>query len=256
MPAAAPPRLFSARLIREGHRTFYLAAMVFAVVAMALWGQWLGLGLDAAFLPSRAMPVDWHAHEMVFGYGGAVLAGIFLSAPPKALSSVFFPALALLWLAGRVAIASSALLPAPLVALVDLSFGLVVMARMLAPILRSPNLQTINFLIIFALHWLADLSMHLDWMGVIPGVAADGAMAGLMACATMNAAFGGKLTSGLTRNAMVHLGETALPRPMGGLDTWAPIFTGLCVPAAFLPARVFGALLVVAGTLNLFRAMG
>jgi len=243
------------RLFREGHRTFYFAAILFAIVAMSLWGHWVGAGMGDGLVPTRAMPIDWHAHEMIFGYGGAVLAGIFLNGAPKRLGAVFFPALAALWLAGRLAIAFSASLSAPVVALIDLSFGIVVMARMIPPLVRTPKIQTINFLIIFLLHWIADLTMHLDWMGLIPGLAPKGALAGLMACATMNAAFGGKLTAGLTRNAMVHKGETALPRD-SGLDTWGPIFAALCVPAAYLPARGFGAVLILAGFTNVIRSMG
>ncbi|ETD91985.1 NnrS family protein [Rhodobacter capsulatus] len=243
------------RIFREGHRTFYLAAILFAIVAMALWGHWIAAGLTGDLLPTRAMPVDWHAHEMIFGYGGAVLAGIFLASAPKALRGIYFPMLAGLWLAGRLAIAFSAFIPAPVVALIDLGFGVLVMAKMAWPVARLKKLETLSYLGIFLLHWVSDLIMHLDWMGVAPGLAPKGAMAGLMACATMNAAFGGKLTAGLTRNAMVHKGETALPRP-SGLDTWGPIFTAFCVPAAFLPPRAFGAVLVLAGATNLFRAMG
>ena len=243
------------RIFREGHRTFYLAAILFAIVAMSLWGHWIAAGLTEDLLPSRAMPIDWHAHEMIFGYGGAVLAGIFLASAPKALQGIYFPALAGLWLAGRLAIAFSAFIPAPVVALIDLGFGVLVMAKMAWPVARLKKLETLSYLGIFLLHWVSDLIMHLDWMGVAPGLAPKGAMAGLMACATMNAAFGGKLTAGLTRNAMVHKGETALPRA-SGLDTWGPIFTAFCVPAAFLPPRAFGAVLVLAGSANLFRSMG
>ena len=254
MPAASAPQT-APRLLREGHRLMYPLAALLAVVAMAFWGHWIGQGLAQGVLPTKAMPANWHAHEMIFGYGGAVMAGIFLANPPKGLGWVFFPALAMLWLAGRLAIAFSATLPAATVAAVDLSFGLLVMARMATPLFRKFNLQTLGFVVIFWLHWMADLAMHLDWMGVIPGIASPAAMAGLMACATMNAAFGGRLVAGLTRNAMVHAGETALPRVSGGLDRWAVMFTGFCVPAAFLPARAFGSVMVVAGAMNLLRLM-
>ncbi|SOC07791.1 NnrS family protein [Rhodobacter maris] len=251
------------RLLREGHRPLYLAAAVFTVIAIALWGHWIGAGIGSPLLPTRAIGMDWHAHELIFGYGGAVMAGIFLANAPKGLGWIFFPALTLLWIAGRIAMAMSATLPAPLVALIDLGFDLVVMARVAMPLFASKltqenydtKLKTLGYVSIFLLHFLSNFVMHLDWMGVWPGIASTGAMAGLMACATMNAAFGGQLTAALTRNAMVHAGETALPRPMESLDRWGPIFTALCVPAAFLPVRAFGAVLVLAGATNLFRIM-
>ncbi|MBZ4021803.1 hypothetical protein CKO11_04930 [Rhodobacter sp. TJ_12] len=254
----APPRL-----LREGHRPLYLAAALFAVLAAGLWGHWIGHGIGNALLPTRALPIDWHAHELIFGYGGAVMAGIFLASAPRFTGWIFFPLLTALWVAGRIAMAASGALSAPLVALIDLSFDVVVMARVAMPLFAGKitaetfhaKLKTLGFVTIFLLHFLSNLVMHLDWMGIWDGIAATGAMAGLMACATMNAAFGGKLTAALTRNAMVHAGETALPRPLASLDRWGPIFTGLCVPAAFLPVRAFGAVLVLAGALNLFRVM-
>ena len=132
------------RIFREGHRTFYLAAILFAIVAMSLWGHWIAAGLTEDLLPSRAMPIDWHAHEMIFGYGGAVLAGIFLASAPKALQGIYFPALAGLWLAGRLAIAFSAFIPAPVVALIDLGFGVLVMAKMAWPVARLKKLETLS----------------------------------------------------------------------------------------------------------------
>ena len=68
----------------------------------------------------------WHAHEMLFGYSAAVLAGFFLTAVPSWTDSpsVRGRPLAILfciWLLGRIALWLSALLPPWLVAVVDLS---------------------------------------------------------------------------------------------------------------------------------------
>src|SRR5690606_8672198 len=52
-------------------------------------------------------PVNWHAHEMVFGYTGAALGGFMLTAIPNwtgrlPVSGTPLLLLVLLWLAGRV----------------------------------------------------------------------------------------------------------------------------------------------------------
>lgn len=255
-PPRPAPQTPLARILAEGFRTFFLAAALWAALAAALWALWLMRGL-APFLPAAAPPAQWHAHEMIFGYGGAVLAGIFLTSPSRGARRVYFPLLAALWLAGRAALACSAQLPAPLVAAVDLSFGLPVLARLAPPLIRRFKPQGAVFLGIFAAHWGADLAMHLDWMGLAPGLAPQGALAGLLACAVMNASFGGRLTAAFTRNAMVQAGTppgaTALPQDSALLTALGPgliALAGLCLAA---PPALFGAMLLAAGGVNLAR---
>ena len=73
-------------LFSQGLRVFFLAAGIYALVAMSFWVTWLaslaatGEPPDVPFKPAPAL---WHAHEMVFGYAGAVIAGFFLTAVPS-----------------------------------------------------------------------------------------------------------------------------------------------------------------------------
>ena len=63
-----------------GFRPFFLSGAVWAIVAVMVWlPQYFGeLTLANAF-----QPMDWHAHEALFGYGGAVVAGFLLTAVPN-----------------------------------------------------------------------------------------------------------------------------------------------------------------------------
>ena len=63
-----------------GFRPFFLGASVWAAFAMALWVPMLS-GLIV--LPTAFDPVSWHAHEFLFGYLGAVVAGFLLTAVPN-----------------------------------------------------------------------------------------------------------------------------------------------------------------------------
>jgi uncharacterized protein involved in response to NO len=45
---------------------------------MALWPAVVS---GAVTIPTAFSAVDWHAHEMIFGYGGAVVAGFLLTDP-------------------------------------------------------------------------------------------------------------------------------------------------------------------------------
>src|SRR5512134_2437201 len=86
-----------------GFRPFYLLASVFAALSILLWvGQSTGV-LPVGYLNSPA----WHAHEMLYGYAMAVVAGFLLTAVrtwtgKPTPSGVSLMVLAALWVAGRV----------------------------------------------------------------------------------------------------------------------------------------------------------
>lgn len=65
-------------LFELGFRPFFAAAALFAVLAI---GVWMAMYVFAvSWLPSEHGGVVWHAHEMVFGYAMAVVAGFLLTA--------------------------------------------------------------------------------------------------------------------------------------------------------------------------------
>jgi uncharacterized protein involved in response to NO len=68
----------SIALFELGFRPFFAAAGLFAVIAMALWMAAYAFAMP---LPATALaPMHWHAHEMIFGYAMAVVAGFLLTA--------------------------------------------------------------------------------------------------------------------------------------------------------------------------------
>ena len=112
LPAAfrAIGRSAGPALFREGFRPFFLAAGLWAPAAMALWICYLAGWID---LPTAFGPLNWHIHEMLFGFAAAAIAGFLLTAIPNwtgrmPLQGVPLIVLASLWLAGRIACAWSA----------------------------------------------------------------------------------------------------------------------------------------------------
>jgi len=65
-------------LFHLGFRPFFLGAMVFAVASMLIW-LLLYVPVGSSGLVALS-PRDWHAHEMIYGYGMAVIAGFLLTA--------------------------------------------------------------------------------------------------------------------------------------------------------------------------------
>ncbi len=59
-------------------RPFFLVGAIFGCVAIAWWGLFL-LGIAAA-PGSMAGPIQWHGHEMLFGFGMAIVYGFALTA--------------------------------------------------------------------------------------------------------------------------------------------------------------------------------
>ncbi|MBS0562552.1 MAG: NnrS family protein, partial [Proteobacteria bacterium] len=92
-------------LLTGGFRPFFLLAALWAALAVPLWLMLLAGRTD---LPTAFPPVLWHAHEMLFGYALATLAGFLLTAVPSwtnrpPLQGAPLAALVALWLLGRLA---------------------------------------------------------------------------------------------------------------------------------------------------------
>jgi hypothetical protein len=102
-PPAAKPHPFA--LFNLGFRPFFLLAAVFSLLSIPLWtgSQLYAWPLPA---PQPVAPAAWHAHEMIFGYALAVVAGFLLTAVrnwtnlPTLRGSALAAACAL-WLAAR-----------------------------------------------------------------------------------------------------------------------------------------------------------
>ena len=66
-------------LLSYGFRPFFLAAALWAIASIDLWIAYLNFGIPVA---SDYGTLYWHAHEMLFGFAPAVLAGFLLTAIP------------------------------------------------------------------------------------------------------------------------------------------------------------------------------
>ena len=90
-------------IFHYGFRPFFLLGALSAAIAVPAWLAMLLIGVAPAG-PFDAM--QWHAHEMVLGFGGAALLGFLLTALPEFTASAAVPRrqvaiLALLWLGAR-----------------------------------------------------------------------------------------------------------------------------------------------------------
>ena len=157
-----------------GFRPFFLGAGAAAVLLMAVWLAVLSGHLSP---PGYYPGTTWHAHEMLFGYVGAVIAGFLLTAvrnwtgmptpTGRRLAGLFG-----LWLAARIA----PFLPVPGVAIaaLDLAFFPLLALGLVRPLWRGDNRTNRVFLALFAGMTLASSLVHLDALGLATGTAPAG----------------------------------------------------------------------------------
>ena len=142
---AASPSRAPAPVLALGFRLFYLLAGAYAAISVGLWALQF-----AGWLPAPALVYGplWHAHEMLFGYAFAVIAG-FLFTAVKNWANRPTPTGMPLALLGALWVAARVLSFTPWRAgstLMDVAFTLGVAAGIAKPLLASGNRRNYFFI--------------------------------------------------------------------------------------------------------------
>lgn len=168
--AIEPPYRGRFALAHLGFRPFFLGAAGFAVLAMLLWlARYQGIHLGGhATYPGMI----WHAHEMIFGYAGAVMAGFLLTAVKnwtgrQTLHGNALLGLATCWLIARLTALTGAV-PLLVPAIFDLLFLLGLVSAVFEPIVRGKHWRHVGMISKAALLIPANLLFYLGLFGVWP----------------------------------------------------------------------------------------
>jgi uncharacterized protein involved in response to NO len=245
-------------ILTYGFRPFFFGAGVWAALAMALWVPMLSGHLT---LPTAFDPVSWHAHEFLFGYLGAVIAGFLLTAVPNwtgRLPIVGWPlgGLFVLWLIGRGAVMMSLNLPPLGVALADLALPVALAAVIGQEIVAVKNWRNLIVLAMLGVLALGNAVFH--WEAARCDYAAQGygLRIGLGAVVMMIAVIGGRIVPSFTRNWLAKRAAGRLPvPPMQRFDKVAllGLLVGLLVWVALPDHPATGVLLMLAGAMHAVR---
>jgi uncharacterized protein involved in response to NO len=244
--------------LTQGFRPFFLAAGVWSASALTLWIVMLATG---AALPSRFDPLSWHIHEMLFGFVMATIAGFLLTAIPnwtrrRPVSGVPLALLAALWLAGRAACLISALMPAWLAIVADLSFPVVLTTVVAREIVAGRNWRNLPIVAPVTVLAIANLLMHLEADGVaVPS--GLGWRLGVAAVIVLISVMAGRIVPSFTRNWLAKRQIVNLPAAPGVIDRAAlgVLHVGLFT-WVFLPeCQPVGAILLLGAALNLWRLL-
>ncbi|MEF3047052.1 NnrS family protein [Pseudotabrizicola sp. L79] len=247
-------------LLTYGFRPFFFGAAVWAALAMGLWVLMLS---GRVTIPTAFDPVSWHAHEFLFGYLGAVIAGFLLTAVPNwtgRLPIVGWPlgALAGLWLLGRIAVLASSHLSPGVVGAIDLGFPVVFALAIGREIVAGRNWRNLIVLGMLAVFAFGNAVFH--WQAAQGGFAARGVglRIGLGAVILMIAVIGGRIVPSFTRNWLVKRAKGRLPvPPMQSFDKLAlvALVAALGLWIAAPDHQATGIALLLAGVLHLLRLL-
>ena len=214
-----------------GFRPFFLSAALWALLGVAIWMPML----QGSFTPPSAFdPVSWHAHEALFGYLGAVLAGFLLTAVPNWTDRAplaGWPLLGLLalWVLGRVAVAVSGHLAPWAVAAIDVSCLVVLGGYMLREIVTAGNWRNLTVIAMIGLFVAGNALFHWEAAEGIYAASGYGFRTGLAAAIMTISLIGGRIVPAFTRNWLAARGSEALPAGFGRLDKLSLALTSLAL---------------------------
>ncbi len=244
-----------AALLSRGFRPFFLGAGVWALVGMAIWPAVFS---GAITIPTAFSAVDWHAHEMIFGYGGAVVAGFLLTAIPNwtgrlPVAGVPLAALAALWAAGRIAVFASATIGRTAAAVVDAGFLVVFAALVAREVVAGKNWRNLKVAAVVLALAVANVAFHVE--DARAGLAEFSIRAALSLIVMLILLVGGRVIPSFTGNWIARMDAGARPVPFGRLDELVLALSGIALLAwvAAPEGVVTGVLALAAGAANLWR---
>lgn len=161
-------------------RPFFLLASMFAAFAVLIW---VAVQHGHVIQFSHFNPVTWHAHEMIYGYGLAIIGSFLLTAAKNwtnlpSLGGWRLQVLVGVWLLGRLAPLFLAKLPW-LWALVDLSFAPLLFAALMPYLTRKGQKENLIFLAVLTSFFCGNLLVHLDALHITNGLGQRGLWLGI-----------------------------------------------------------------------------
>ena len=156
-------------VLNLGFRIMFLGAAVYSVLAILLW---MGIYVFGISIPMNGITIfQWHAHEMIYGYCLAVIAGFLLTAVKNwtGIQTIHGPPLAvifLLWLIARVLFMFGSRF-IELAGVFDFLFISSVIVAAAYPIIKAKNWAQLGILSKLILLFVFNLFFYLGYMGLL-----------------------------------------------------------------------------------------
>jgi len=238
--------------LAKGFRPFFLLASAFAVAIVPLWLAVLSSTIAANAYFTGAY---WHAHEMVFGFATAVIAGFLLTAVAnwtQRETLVGGPLLALCcsWVAGRVAVGYAAAWPRGAAAAVDLAFLPLLAVIIARPLAKTGNKRNYAMVGVLLCLWLANGAMHAGALGLLAEGQRRGALVAVDIVVFLILVIMGRVLPMFTKNATKQSAIRSVP-VLDALSI-ASMLLLIALDVAAPSSRLYGG---VSGVAALFAAL-
>ena len=249
MSTAAARRAYDGpALFSFGFRPFFLFGSAWGALVVPLW-IW-------SFLTGGYLTIEWHIHEMLFGFLAAIMAGFLTTAIPNwtgRMPVIGAPlgGLVGLWVAGRLAMLFQGLL-GPVAVVVDSIFLIAFAAVVWREVLAGRNWRNLPVCLLISVFAAANVAFHLNAGHAVSGV---GERLAIGAAGVLIALIGGRITPSFTRNWMRARRLAPEPAAAGRFDTAVLVFTAVAALAwvGAPDAKAAGAALLAAGAANVLR---
>jgi uncharacterized protein involved in response to NO len=200
-------------LFRLAFRPFFLGGALFSLVALALWGGFWLTGMN--WTPYGGW-LWWHAHEMLFGFVSAIVAGFLLTAVQSwtaqdSINGWPLSGLFLLWLLPRLLLlypvaATEAILP-----WLDLAFLPVVAWVMGRLVWRVRQFRNLVFIPVLLLLTVSNAQMHWAIVQGDGALAGQASQSGVFLIVLMMVVLGGRVIPFFTANGTATVRSEANP---------------------------------------------
>ena len=209
--------IFDHPFLGYGFRPFFLLGALYSIISLLIWG-----GFYAGYVtPPLFMldPVSWHAHEMIYGYTLAIVAGFLLTAVANwtdcaPVRGFHLLGLCLLWLTGRVVMNFDLGFPDVAVLAFEGAFILTLAFSLSIPLFKTWDKRNFVFLVLLSILLACDMVFLITKERTSLYVAA-------MIIVTLISLIGGRIIPAFTVDALEERGEEAHETPQGKLDVLA-----------------------------------
>ncbi|MFK5969377.1 MAG: NnrS family protein [Candidatus Marithrix sp.] len=181
---APPKNVGKFAFLHLGFRPFFLGASIFAIIAMLLWVGIYNFAWDIQIYPS----ITWHAHEMIFGYSIAVIAGFLLTAiknwtGKQTLNGYPLLLLFLLWAVTRILPFIG--VPIAVIAVSDNLFLLLLTIAVFWPFFTTKSWKNLIFVAIILLFLASNVIFYLGMLDIVSNGTYYGLYSGLYLIITL-----------------------------------------------------------------------
>ena len=151
-------------LFRLGFRPFFLFGAAFSFIALFIW-MFILKG-NQTFSPLGG-GYWWHIHEMIFGFGGAIIAGFLLTAVQnwtgiRGAQGNTLIVLLVIWLLGRLALLFPSIFTSTFAIIIDLAFLPSVAYVLGKPIIAIKQYRNLFFVPLLFIFTIANVEMYLS----------------------------------------------------------------------------------------------